>query len=151
MGRASMLAKTAWDKAAKYAAKIAKTTDRAQVRFLIQMRNHWIEKANHLAALEERTTKRQRARVQQTSVSRSASPRNLETLQLHHVAHLPKAIRNASGHRGRDDCASRRNEVNEMRIAFLDMVIHWLAAGLKVDGLITPQTKSAASDARHWP
>jgi hypothetical protein len=40
---------------------------------------------------------------------------------------------------------------DEMRMAFLDMVIHWLAAGLKVDGLITPQTKSAASDARHWP
>jgi hypothetical protein len=71
-----MLAKTAWDKAAKYAAKIAKTTDGTQVRFLIQMRNHWIEKANHLAALEERTTKRQRARVQQASVSRSASPKS---------------------------------------------------------------------------
>jgi hypothetical protein len=44
-----------------------------QKRFLIQMRNHWIEKANHLATLEERTIKRQGARVQQASVSRSAS------------------------------------------------------------------------------
>jgi hypothetical protein len=32
-----------------------------------------------------------------------------------------------------------------MRQAFLDMANHWLAAALQVDGLITPQTKGAAS------
>jgi hypothetical protein len=32
---------------------------------------------------------------------------------------------------------------DEMRNAFLDMANHWLAAALKADGLITPQTKSA--------
>jgi hypothetical protein len=33
---------------------------------------------------------------------------------------------------------------DEMRQAYLDMANHFLAAALKLDGLITPQTKSAA-------
>jgi hypothetical protein len=35
-------------------------------------------------------------------------------------------------------------ESDEMRQAYLDMANHFLAAALKLDGLITPQTKSAA-------
>ena len=46
----------ALETAARYAAEIETETDAARARVLIQMRNHWVEKAKQLAVAEKDTT-----------------------------------------------------------------------------------------------
>jgi len=46
----------ALETADRFAAEIQKETDAERTRFLIQLRNHWMEKAKQLAATEKDTT-----------------------------------------------------------------------------------------------
>lgn len=48
-----MRSKDAWDRAAECAAEIKVTTDPTRRRFLIHMRDSWIEIADHLTAVED--------------------------------------------------------------------------------------------------
>jgi len=46
----------ALETADRFAAEIQKETDAERTRFLIQLRNHWMEKAKQLAATEKAAT-----------------------------------------------------------------------------------------------